>query len=80
MNRANASTCLHGNHGLNPHGHINDNAITLTDAECFQSIGKTADLAVQLAVTAVDHLTFVGFKNNGGFVSLGGQVPIKAIP
>ena len=50
MDRAHAGAGQHGNHTFNGKGHVDDNPVSLADAERAQTVREAADHAVKLAV------------------------------
>ena len=46
MDGADTRTGLHGDDGFGGHGHVDNDAVALGDADGFQAIGKLADFSV----------------------------------
>ncbi len=69
MGRANAGAGLHGGHAFDGHGDVDDNAVTLFDAQALQGIGVLAGLGQQLAISDLGHFAAVGFKDDGSLVA-----------
>src|SRR5690242_3395992 len=74
-----ARTRLHRYHGFDAHRHIDNDAITLADAQRFQSVGKPAYAPVKILISSGRHFAVISLKDNGDFFWLGGEMAVEAI-
>ena len=79
MDGADAGTCLHRDHRLRHHRHVDDNAVALFNAPGFQRIGELADIVMQLLIADVFGIAGLTFKDDGGLVRMLCQVTIDAV-
>jgi len=67
--RANTGTGLHGRYAIDGHGNVDDNAVTLLNANGLEAIGNLTCFGQQFAVSDARDFSTVGFKNQGRFVA-----------
>ena len=70
---------LHGDNGFHHHRHINNDAITLGDAQAFEAVGEQAHLTMQICVGDVVDFTPIGFKNQRDFVGVLRQMTVDTV-
>ncbi|SQA98166.1 Uncharacterised protein [Cedecea neteri] len=80
MHGANARAGEHSNGSFRHHWHINRNNIAFLNAQFDQGVGKTADIAMQLAISDVFALgRVIALPDNGGLIAPFFQVPVEAV-
>src|SRR5687768_3465593 len=79
MRGTDTRTRLHRHHGFNAHRHVDYDTLAFPDAQRTESVGKPADVVIQVAVRGAGDLSVIRFENDGDFVRLGFHVPVEAI-
>ncbi len=70
MRGADTGAGLHRNNAFHRHRHVDDDPVTLLDAERFQAIGELADFLMQFLICDPGDIAAVGFKNHRDFVGI----------
>ncbi|CUI64280.1 Uncharacterised protein [Achromobacter xylosoxidans] len=80
MRHAQAGAGLHGHHGLDRHGHVDDGAVALLVAQLGDAVGEAAHARQQFAVADLGDLAVIGLEDDGGLVGVAvGQVHVQAV-
>ena len=64
----NARAGLHGNHAFKRHRHVDQHAVALLNAICFERVGKLADLAQQFFVRRLGDGAVISLEDNRCFI------------
>ena len=79
MNGADACAGLHGNHGLDRHWHVNEDAIAFIDAAAFQAVGHFADAGIQITIVDFCQLSVVGLEDDRRLLRLRLQMTVETV-
>ena len=79
MNCTDSGAGLHSYDRLDAHGHIDDDTVTLANTERLEAVGKLAYAAVKIPISGPSNLAIVCLENDGDFIGLSNEMPIKAV-
>jgi hypothetical protein len=80
MNSTDSGTGLHRHHRLGHERHVDNHSIAAMDATCLKCVGKATHLGMQLPITELTHITGLAFENDGGAMSVLGQMYVETVP
>ncbi len=76
---ADARACLHGDHRLDRHRHVDENAVTFLDALRLQRVREAADVVIELLVGDAGDRAVVGFEDDRDLAGLRREMPVEAV-
>ena len=77
---ADARACLHRDHALDRHRHVDDDAVALLDAEGLEPVGETADAMIEIAIGDARHRAVIGLEDDRDLFGVAVfQVAVEAV-